>query len=221
MFPGDKIETQGGLGGARGLGYLAYMGGFLSAMFAEMGARRRRLRASLGDRGQAILEFLVLGGLVLGSLGLFLRPWMPGVAPWGFAIPVVFVVGFFLIEARRQIAVRAYKARGPEAKIAEDRVELEVLLKKLQREEGFDDEDLAEARTKFEQNTSARWQARLENADAQVAAAGYDWFALLWSFGCALAGAAAFVIAFTTEPPPGPEEEWIPPRDAVTIDMEP
>jgi hypothetical protein len=166
VFPGDKIETQGGLGGARGLGYLACMGGFLSAMFAEMGARRRRLRASLGDRGQAILEFLVLGGLVLGSLGLFLRPWMPGVAPWGFSIPVVFVVGFFLIEARRQASI----ARGQ---------------------------------------------------DAEKVNASYDWFALLWSFGCALAGAAAFVIAFTTEPPPGPEEEWIPPRDAVTIDMEP
>lgn len=135
-------------------------------MFAEMGARRRRLRASLGDRGQAIAEFLVLGGLVVGSLGLFLRPGMTAVAPWGFALPVVFLVGFFLIEARRQAAI----ARGQES----EKVNI-----------------------------------------------GYDWFALLWSFGCALAGAAAFVIAFTSTPAAGPEEEWRPPADAVTIDMAP
>jgi len=197
------------------------MGGFLSAMFAEIGARRRRMRASLGDRGQAIVELLVLGGLVIGSLGLFLRPWMPAVAPWGFAIPLVFIVGVFLIEARRQIAVRAYRARGPEANVAEDRVELDSLLKKLKREDGFDDEDLAKAKAKFEDRASTRWQARSDNAETQVALARYDRFALLWSFGCALAGAAAFVIAFTSAPPSAPEEDWAPPRDAVTIDMEP
>lgn len=135
-------------------------------MFAELGARRRRLRASLGDRGQAIVEFLVLGGLVIGSLGLFLRPWMPAVAPWGFALPVVFIVGFFLIEARRQASI----ARGHHA-----------------------------------EKTNA----------------SYDWFALLWSFGCALAGAAAFVIAFTSTPPAEPEEDWVPPPNAVVIEMDP
>lgn len=87
--------------------------GFVSAMFAEMGARRRRLRAWFGDRGQALVEFLLLGGLALGSLGLFVRPWMAAAAPWGFALPFVFVAGYLLIEARRQAAV----ARGqpPEA----------------------------------------------------------------------------------------------------------
>jgi hypothetical protein len=166
VFPRDKIETYRALGGSSGLGYFPGMGGFISAMFAELGARRRRLRASLGDRGQAIVEFLVLGGLALGSLGLFLRPWMPAVAPWGFALPVVFIVGFFLIEARRQASI----ARG---------------------------QDVAKTN------------------------ASYDWFALLWSFGCALAGAAAFVIAFTSTPPAAPEEDWVPPRDAVVIEMDP
>lgn len=80
------------------------MSGFFSAMFDEIGARRRRLRAVLGDRGQALVGFLVLAGLALGSLGLFVRPWMVGVAPWGFALPVVFVAGYALIEARRQRA---------------------------------------------------------------------------------------------------------------------
>ena len=167
------------------------------------------------------MEFLVLGGLVIGSLGLFLRPWMPAVAPWGFAIPLVFIVGVFLIEARRQIAVRTYRARGPEANVAEDRLELDALLKKLKREDGFDDEDLAKAKTKFDEGASARWQARTDNADTQIALARYDRFALLWSFGCALAGAAAFVIAFTSAPPSAPEEDWVPPRNAVVIEMDP
>lgn len=132
-----------------------------------MGARRRRLRASLGDRGQAIAEFLVLGGLAIGSLGLFVRPWMPAAAPWGFAIPGVFLIGYLLIEARRQ----AEAARAGEA--------------------------------------------------APVASR-YDWLALLFSFGCALLGAAAFVIAWSAEPAPPPElDEWAPPESAVPVDISP
>lgn len=83
------------------------MGDFFSAMFDEMAARRRRLRATFGDRGQAIVEFLLLSGLAVGSVGLFVRPWMADAAPWGFALPVVFVIGYFLIEARRQTALKA------------------------------------------------------------------------------------------------------------------
>ncbi|MBL8538351.1 MAG: hypothetical protein JNM59_13170 [Hyphomonadaceae bacterium] len=84
------------------------MQSFFEAMFAEMGARRRRMRAGLGDRGQGIAEFLLLGGLMVGSLGLLVRPWMPSAAPWGFAVPLLFLAGYALIEARRQ----ASNARG-------------------------------------------------------------------------------------------------------------
>ncbi len=143
------------------------MGGFFSSLFAEMGQRRRRLRAALGDRGQALVEFLVLGGLMLGSLGLFIREWMLAAAPWGFAVPVVFIVGFFLIEQRRQASL----ADGQ----APDRI-------------------------------SQR----------------YDWIVLLWSFGCALVGAAAFVIALTSEPAPPPGEDfWTPPENSVPVDISP
>ncbi|MBL8543307.1 MAG: hypothetical protein JNJ63_05815 [Hyphomonadaceae bacterium] len=143
------------------------MGSFFSAMFAEIGARRRRLRASLGDRGQAIVEFLVLGGLMVGSVGLFVRAWMPAAAPWGFWLPLVFVAGFLLIEARRQAA--AARAEAP-AKLS----------------------------------------------------ASYDWYVFLWSFACALSGAAAFVIAYTAQPP-APEEPqgWAPPESAVSVDISP
>jgi len=136
-------------------------------MFSEMGARRRRLRASLGDRGQGIAEFLVLGGLVVGSLGLYLREWMPAAAPWGLWLPLVFIVGYLLIEARRQATL----GRG---------------------------------------------------ATPEKTAANYDWIAFLWSFGCALAGAAAFVMAWSAEPvAPVDPNDWAPPESAVTVDILP
>lgn len=151
----------------RGLGYPGAMGNFLVAMFDEIGARRRRLRAAMGDRGQAILGFLILGGLALGSVGLFVRAWMPAAAPWGFAIPVVFVLGFLLLDARRQSQVKS--AAAPE-----------------------------------------------------TVGPAHDWVVLWWSLGCALLGVAAFVIAWTAEPPPAPEEEiWTPPSGAVSVDMSP
>ena len=142
------------------------MAEFLTNLFDELGERRRRLRKSLGDRGQALASFTILAGLVLGSLGLFLRTWMIDVAPWGFAVPVVFVLGYLLIDWRRQAAL----TRG---------------------------------------------------AEAEPAAAKYDWSARLFSFACALAGAAAFVIAFTSEPPPRQIEEWAPPDSAVSVDISP
>jgi hypothetical protein len=152
----------------RYVSYSAPMAGFFASMFDEMGARRRRLRAPLGDRGQGIVEFLVLGGLLIGSLGLFVREWMPGAAPWGFAIPFVFLIGYGLIDYRRQAAA-----------------------------------------------------ARV-GADPARVSASYDWTALLWAFGCALAGAAAFVIAWSAEPPPAPGEDvWTPPESSVPVDMSP
>lgn len=134
-------------------------------MFSEMGARRRRLREALGDRGQGLVEFLVLGGLVVGSLGLLPWDWMPAAAPWGFAIPPVFVAGYVLIEARRQAALRG-------------------------------------------------------GAEAEPIARSYDWQALLWSFGCALAGGAAFVVAWGAAPPP-PPQDWTPPANTISIELSP
>lgn len=142
------------------------MSSFFSSMFEEMGARRRRLRTAFGDRGQALTEFMVLSGLAIGSLGLFIREWMPDAAPWGFWLPLVFVVGYFLIEARRQAALA--KIEGEEA------------LAKLVRT--------------------------------------YDWTVFLWAFGCALAGAAAFVIAYSAEPV---LEDWTPPESAVAVEVGP
>ena len=142
------------------------MNGFWPSLFAEMGARRRRMRATFGDRGQALVEFLVLGGLMIGSLGLFLREGMIRTAPWGFALPLVFVIGFFIIDARRQAE---FKTGADEAK------------------------------------TSSR----------------YDWIALLWSFGCALLGVAAFVLAWTAQPNVAPHDDWQPPRESVNVDIAP
>ena len=142
------------------------MSEFVSSMFGEIGARRRRMRAAFGDRGQAIVEFLVLAGLAIGSLGLVVRPGMTHAAPWGWWLPIVFVAGFIAIEARRQAQSSAV---GDEAR------------------------------------QSAR----------------YDWIVFLWSFGCALLGVAAFVLAWTAQARPPAHEEWTPPREAVDVDISP
>ncbi|MBI1251348.1 MAG: hypothetical protein GC189_07740 [Alphaproteobacteria bacterium] len=151
------------------------MADFFSNLFSEIGARRRRVRAEAGDRGQGLLEFSILGGLSLGSLGLFLNPWMARAAPWGFALPVVFLLGYLYLDLRRQNAM----ARAGE--IPEDR---------------------------------------------EASQTGSDRLALIWSLGCALAGAATFAYAWMAEPPPAPApsdaaDEWRPPADAVDVDLEP
>jgi hypothetical protein len=141
------------------------MSGFLSRMMAELGARRRRLRGSLGEYGQALAEFVVLGCLLAGSLGLFLLPWMPAAAPWGFAMPFVLVGGLLWLEKRRQDAV----TRG---------------------------------------------------AEPEAIAPAHDWAAFLLAFGCAVAGLAAFLIAYGAAPEPPPRApDWHPPADAVASDI--
>jgi 4-hydroxybenzoate polyprenyltransferase len=142
------------------------MGGFFTSLFEELGHRRRRLRASFGDRGQAIASFAILAGLMLGSVGLYLRTWMAAIAPWGFAVPFVFVLGHLLIDWRRQRVL----AHG---------------------------------------------------ADPEKTSTLFDWTARLFSFACALAGAAAFVIALSSAPAPAPVEEWAPPESAVPVDISP
>lgn len=142
---------------------------FFSTMADELGARRRRLRASLGDRGQGIAEFLVMAGLLLGSLGLLLEPWMPRAAPWGFALPFVYAIGFVLLERRRQRGIAA-------------------------------------------------------GADVVTSSSRNDWAVFLWGFGCALAGAAAFVLAWNARPAPPPApgaDDWHPPASAVPTEITP
>ncbi len=77
---------------------------FFSNLGQELAARRRRLRATLGDRGQSLFEFSLLSAFMLGSLGLFIRDWMPAAAPWGVAAPFVFAIGYGLLDVRRQAA---------------------------------------------------------------------------------------------------------------------
>lgn len=77
------------------------------SLFTEFSARRRRLDKALGDRGKGLFELFVLGGLILGSAGLFLYPWMFSAAWWGLAAPVLFLALYVFIDVRRQRAVAA------------------------------------------------------------------------------------------------------------------
>ncbi len=81
------------------------------------------MRGAFGDRGHSLIEFSVLSGLVLGSFGLLLFPWMAGAAPWGFAAPVLFIGGYVYLDHRRQAAL----ARGGAAESIERVYDLSVL----------------------------------------------------------------------------------------------
>lgn len=189
-------------------------------MIVEWGARRKRLRTAFGDRGQALTDFLVMSGLLVGSVGLFVREWMPGAAPWGFALPFVFVIGFVLIEARRQAAVAAFR-RGFEennAKLeAQEWARLDAEMRADERSAVFQEQEKA----KFDAGADARRQQRLDHPD-QIIAPKYDWATLLWGFACALAGALAFVIAWNAEPAAAPADDgWRPPEGAISSDIVP
>lgn len=196
------------------------MSGFFSSLVAEMGARRKRQRAAFGDRGQALTEFLVLGGLVMGSLGLLAGAWMPAAAPWGFALPFVFVAGFLLIEARRQAALADFVRRLPERNAdmdAQEWARQDAELRANERSAVFQEQ----AKAKFESEAETRRQYRADNASL-IIAPKYDWAVLLWGFACALAGAAAFVIAWTAQPVETPVDDgWRPPEGAISSDIVP
>lgn len=78
------------------------MRAFFVSLFDELGERRRRLRSALGERGQSLFEFALLSAFMLGSVGLFVRAWGPAASPWGFALPFVFLLGYAILDARRQ-----------------------------------------------------------------------------------------------------------------------
>jgi hypothetical protein len=166
------------------------MNGFFASLFAEMGARRRRMRAVFGDRGQALMEFLVLGGLLLGSLGLFVRDGMIDKAPWGFAVPLVFLIGFLVIDARRQ---------ARQAQQTEQTEQTEQTQQAQQTQETPNSAETEQAKT------SGR----------------HDWIVVLWSFGCALLGVGAFMLAWTSQTRAPAQQEWQPPREAVDVDISP
>ncbi|MGE3143437.1 MAG: hypothetical protein AB7L65_08960 [Hyphomonadaceae bacterium] len=80
---------------------------FFSALLDETAARRKRLRQALGDRGQSLFEFALLTGLVIGAGSFYLRDWLAAYAPLTLLLPFAFVLGYGLIEARRQSEFKA------------------------------------------------------------------------------------------------------------------
>ncbi|MES1200843.1 MAG: hypothetical protein ABUS57_05280 [Pseudomonadota bacterium] len=194
---------------------------FLSEMSSEFRARRRRLRSAFGDRVQGLVEFLVFGGLVSGSAGLLLYPWMGPAAPWGFAIPPVFAAGYVLLERRRQTDVVRQRAYIAENQAALDETDLTRYRREVLegRDPLFGADKLSAAEERFRQDAPQRHAERLANASAYVATR-HDWGVFIWSMACAVAGGAAFVIAWQANPSK-PEPEWQPPLNAPTVQIQP
>ncbi len=100
------------------------MGSYFEAFIAEVMARRRRIASTIGPLAQGIFDLALLGGVVIGSLGLLIYPWMPLAAPWGFALPIVYVAGHLLLDRRRQASL----ARGEGAEAVKERGDLFAVL---------------------------------------------------------------------------------------------
>lgn len=99
------------------------MTGFLDSFLDEALARRRRIATTIGPRMQSLFDLLILGGVALGSGGLFLRYWMLPAAPWGLALPVIFVAGHLWLDWRRQNAPTSNLSKD-EAEEARQRTDL-------------------------------------------------------------------------------------------------
>ena len=75
------------------------MGAFLASLFSEFGARRERMRAAFGDRTTSLIEFMFLGGVVMGLIAVWLGE------PRGAAPLVALVAGYILLDVSRQRAL--------------------------------------------------------------------------------------------------------------------
>jgi hypothetical protein len=78
------------------------MSGFFDNFMQEAIARRVRIASTIGPKMQGIFDVMIIGAVTLGSAGLFAQPWMLAAAPYGLALPVVFLVGHVLLDTRRQ-----------------------------------------------------------------------------------------------------------------------
>jgi hypothetical protein len=85
---------------------------FLPDLGAELAARRRRLRAALGDARASVLEFALLTGVLIGFAA-------PAFGPEGFLgrayapfLPLLALVGYGVIESIRQRTLAAGADEG-------------------------------------------------------------------------------------------------------------
>jgi hypothetical protein len=74
---------------------------FFSDMFEELAERRRRLHKAVRAFTAGLLEFAFIGGLFVSLLAIPLGSLLGALPPIGF------VIGYWLLERRRQIALKA------------------------------------------------------------------------------------------------------------------
>ena len=76
---------------------------FFSSLFAELAARRARLRAAFGDPAGTWIEFAFLSGIVMGVIAAVLMD-----EPRGWGPLIALIPGYLLLDLTRQQAL----ARG-------------------------------------------------------------------------------------------------------------
>lgn len=80
---------------------------FLRSLGVEFAARRRRLRQAIGDRRASLLEFALLGGVIVGVAAPSFAPRNFVGGLYGPLLPLAAVGGYLLLEAGRQRLIAA------------------------------------------------------------------------------------------------------------------
>lgn len=79
---------------------------FFSTWTSELLAQRMNLRRRLNESRASLIEFCAFVFVMLGSVGLIVPKRGFEVAPWGLAIPVLYLVAMLVVELIRQNALR-------------------------------------------------------------------------------------------------------------------
>lgn len=79
---------------------------FFSTWASELFAQRMNLRRRLNENRATLIEFGVFMCMILGSAGLIVPKRGFEVAPWGVAIPALYLVAMLGAELIRQSALR-------------------------------------------------------------------------------------------------------------------
>jgi hypothetical protein len=79
---------------------------FFGTWISELGRQRMNLRKRLNESRASLIEFGLLTCLMLGSIGLLVPERGFAAAPWGVAIPIMYLAAMAVVEIVRQRAIK-------------------------------------------------------------------------------------------------------------------